>query len=75
MSPKQSSSLLEQFRVSPQNQVTMESKLSPDPYSQQFSKTDASAMSGLLKNGSLDFGELKSGNSKMSSPFGAESDK
>jgi len=32
-----------------------------DPYSSQFSKTDASAMSKAIKNGSLDFGDLKSG--------------
>lgn len=39
-----------------------------DPYNMQFSKTDASAMSNALKSGSIDFGDLKSGNS--SNAFG-----
>ena len=48
-----------------------------DPYNQQFSRTDASAMSNMIKNGSLDFGELKSREtgSKISSPFAGESEK
>jgi len=40
-----------------------------DPYVTNFSKTDASAMSSMMKNGSLDFGDLKSGNT--SSNFNA----
>ena len=40
-----------------------------DPYNAQFAKTDASAMSGALKSGSIDFGELKSGGS--SNAFGS----
>lgn len=40
-----------------------------DPYSAQFSKTDASAMSQMMKNGSLDFGDLQSkGDSSIVSP-------
>ena len=34
-----------------------------DPYNDKFSRTDASAMSSMIKNGSLDFGDLKSGSS------------
>ena len=33
-----------------------------DPYNMQFSKSDASAMSSIIKNGSLDFSDLRSGN-------------
>jgi hypothetical protein len=71
MSPKQSSSLLEQFRVNPrasQNNFINETAASSDPYNVQFSKTDASAMSNALKSGSIDFGDLKSGGS--SNAFG-----
>lgn len=40
-----------------------------DPYSAQFSKTDASAMSAMMKNGSLDFGDLNSkGGSSLAVP-------
>jgi hypothetical protein len=48
---------------------TTESQNKGDPYMANFSKTDASAMSSLMKNGSLDFGDLKSGNT--SSNFNA----
>ena len=71
MSPKQSSSLLEQFRVNPaaaKNNFMNEAAANNDPYNLQFSKTDASAMSNALKSGSIDFGELKSGGS--SNAFG-----
>lgn len=35
-----------------------------DPYNDKFARTDAgSAMSSMIKNGSLDFGDLKSGSS------------
>jgi len=44
-----------------------------DPYNNQFSKTDNSAMSNAIKNGSLDFGDLKSGTSGFSP--GMESEK
>ena len=80
MSPKQSSGLLEQFRVTPSQNFSSESKAEvAEPYNLNFSKTDASAMSSAYKNGSLDFGDLKSGTSaygsnKMSSP-GMESEK
>lgn len=39
------------------------SEAANNPYNPNFSKTDGSAMSSLIKNGSLDFGELKSGGS------------
>jgi len=43
--------------------------LGADPYNAQFSKTDNSVMSNHIKNGSLDFGDLKSGGSSgMPSP-------
>jgi hypothetical protein len=46
-----------------------------DPYSNQFSKTDASAMSAMMKNGSLDFGDLNSkGGSSLGPPGGIISD-
>jgi hypothetical protein len=71
MSPKQSSSLLEAFRVGPaQNNFTNEFTKG-DPYNEGFSKTDASAMSSMIKSGSLDFGDLKSGGSQgYGSPAG-----
>ena len=34
-----------------------------DPYNPIFSKTDSSIMSNAFKNGSIDFGDLKSGGS------------
>lgn len=70
MSPKQSSSLLEAFRVGPShNNFTNE--FTKDPYNEGFSKTDASAMSSMIKSGSLDFGDLKSGGSQgYGSPAG-----
>lgn len=79
MSPKQSLSLLKEFGVNPaqNNNFTAESTAFPDPYSGQFSKTDASAMSHMIK-GSLDFGELKSGEGSgfgASPGFQSESDK
>jgi hypothetical protein len=67
MSPKQSSSLLEAFRVPAQNNFTNEFAKN-DPYNEGFAKTDASAMSSMIKSGSLDFGDLKSGNSGYGSP-------
>jgi hypothetical protein len=42
--------------------------LASDPYNTQFSKTDASAMGGLLKNGGLDFDTFKEPEAKISSP-------
>lgn len=73
MSPKQSSSLLEAFRVGPaQNNFTNDNEFAKgDPYNEGFSKTDASAMSSMIKSGSLDFGDLKSGGSQgYGSPAG-----
>lgn len=63
-----------------QNNYTNEALGANDPYAAQFSKTDASAMSSMIKSGSLDFGELKSGGSASgyaggSPGFGSESDK
>ena len=47
-----------------------------DPYNPVFSKTDNSIMSNAIKNGSLDFGDLKSGGSGfVSSSPGLESEK
>ena len=42
------------------NEVRAEgmSNLSSDPFNAQFSKTDATAMSNMVKNGNLDFGDL-----------------
>ena len=34
------------------------SNASSDPYNTQFSKTDATAMSQMVKNGNLDFGDI-----------------
>ena len=57
------------------NNFTNESsKEMPDPYNSQFSKTDTSAFGGI-KNGSLDFGDLKSGGSAQSPGFQIESEK
>ena len=110
MSPKQSSSLLEHFKVNPSvNNLNANLNFSTeagsnpynnnnnfgdaagaavgdggagDPYALKFSKTDASAMSSLYKNGSLDFGDLRSGSSgmgskpgQMSPGFASESEK
>ena len=62
MSPKQSLSLLKEFGVNPaQNNYTNEALAVSDPYAAAFAKTDASAMSSMIKGGSLDFGDLKSG--------------
>jgi len=68
--------LLEAFRVGPaQNNFTNEFTNAGgkgDPYNEGFSKTDASAMSSMIKSGSLDFGDLKSGGSQgYGSPAGA----
>ena len=73
--------MLKEFGVNPaQNNYTNEALGANDPYAAQFSKTDASAMSSMIKSGSLDFGELKSGGSGSgfaggSPGFQSESDK
>lgn len=50
------------MRIQPaQNNFTSEVFNQQDPYNSAFSKTDTSLLSKGSKNGSLDFGELKSG--------------
>lgn len=61
ISPKQSSSLLEQFRVPAQHNNLMAPEQRPgsgynDLFNPNFAKTEISS-----NNGSLDFGDLKSG--------------
>jgi len=66
------------MRVQPvTNNFTSAAELANDPYNTQFSKTDASAMSNAIKNGSLDFGDLKSstGFNADSPAMKSESDK
>ena len=59
------------MKIKPQDNFSSE----VDPYNPLFSKTDSSAMSNAIKNGSLDFGDLKSGNSNMGSSPGMDSEK
>jgi len=74
MSPKQSLSLIEQMKIQPAHNNFTNEDDNIDPYNPAFSKTD---MSSVLKNGSLDFGDLKSGASSGfgESPSGFESEK
>jgi hypothetical protein len=50
------------------NNFTNDAYGQPDPYNSAFSKTDTSLMSKGVKNGSLDFGDLKSGDSNGFAP-------
>lgn len=62
-SPKQSSFLLDSFKIQPtHNNFTNEAP--SDPYNAQFSKSDATALKSMVKGGQLDFGDFQAMPSK-----------
>lgn len=80
ISPKQSNSLIDGMQIKPtHNNFTNEAFVNNDPYNSQLSKTDGSVLSKGVKNGSLDFGDFKSGGQESNgfapSPHTIDTDK